>query len=250
MKESFISQGNCHILYDGDEAFDPSWFSRDTLEQKAMLSGEAPAGRASALFFQADGTEYLLKAYHRGGLCGKFVKQSYLYAGTARTRAFAEWRALAYLRGKGLPAPRPLAAACYRRGAFYSAHLITQSCRPAMPLSQYLAGNPVSDDGWAELGKVLHHLHLAGVLHPDLNAHNILYDKKKKRFWLIDFDRSKIKSVDLTYYAQHVNLARLRRSLEKLAAQAPSFHYTASCFDRLSEGYASITDEADTLLLA
>lgn len=250
MEESFIVKDNCHILYDGNKVFDSAWFDRNALTQEGMESGEAAAGRTSALFFRADGTEYLLKTYYRGGLWGKLVKQSYFHTGKTYTRAFVEWRVLAFLHRKGLPVPSPLAAACCRQGLFYTAHLITQSCRPAVPLSQYLAKNSLTDDGWADLGRVLHYLHLAGVLHPDLNAHNVLYDGDRNQFWLVDFDRSKIRSVDPTYYTQHVNLARLRRSLEKLASQLASFHYTASCFDSLSEGYGSVIEEADTLLLA
>lgn len=244
VKESFISKDNYHILYDGNVAFDSSWFDRDALRQNGMAGEETSTGRAPALFFQAGEREYLLKTYRRGGMFGRLINQLYLYTGVSRTRAFSEWRILALLRKKRLPVPRPIAATYRHVGTFYTAELITESCRPALSLSQYLAGDSLPDKSWVELGKLLHHLHLVGVLHPDLNAHNILYNKENNQFWLIDFDRSRIKSVDPTYYTQHANLARLRRSLEKLSSQKSSFKYAPDCFDKLSEGYGSVIMEA------
>ena len=240
MKETILRQGAECILYDGDGPFDLFWFKRDELARRGMAVGAAPAGRAPALFFRADGREYVLKEYHRGGLWGRVVKRAYLYTGAVRVRAFAEWRALARLHQHGLPVPRPVAAVFRRCGLLYTASLITESCRPAMPLSQYLAHQPLPVSAWSDLGRLLHRFHSSGVCHRDLNAHNILCGDG--RFWLIDFDRARFFVPQLIISVRHDNIRRLRHSLAKLSARrdqptAAVFHYDSACFDALIAGY-------------
>jgi 3-deoxy-D-manno-octulosonic acid kinase len=73
------------------------------------------------------------------------------------------------------------------------------------------------------------------VWHADLNAHNILVDDAG-RIFIVDFDRGRV----LPRYGRwaRANLARLRRSLEKVHATGRALYYTREGWSQLLKGYA------------
>ncbi len=238
MNESRIQIADRHILYDSDGAFDPAWFDTapgSGARARAESSFEAAAGgRNRAEFFQADGAEYFIKHYARGGFPARLVADRYLYTGRDRSRSFAEWRLLAALSHGGLPVPRPVAASCARRGACYTAGLITASCRPARPLAKLLREAPLGERGWRAIGRTIRRFHDEGVWHADLNAHNILMTDAAGVV-LVDFDRARLRADARAW--RRANIERLRRSLDKLAARSGALHFGGDDFDALRDAY-------------
>ncbi len=158
-----------------------------------------------------------MRHYRRGGLIAKLSQDSYLWAGAARTRSFAEWRLLAELRRRGLPVPA-LIAARYVRGLFtYRADLITELLPGTRTLTDTITGRDLSEAGWRAVGRTVGAFHREGVHHADLNANNILLaDRFRPRFMCSTSIAAGSKSRGA--WEQAV-LARLRRSLEKIKGQ-------------------------------
>lgn len=204
-----LSAGPTTILYD------------DTLVSHADEALFAPPVRTAAaggrgaawIVPDADGGEWVLRHYRRGGLPAKFVADIYLWTGLEYTRPWREWRLLAEMHALGLPVPRPVAARVVRSGIGYRGDLVTRRVPLALSLAELLANDTIASTSWEAVGACIRRFHEAGVWHADLNAHNILMDGTGG-VWLIDFDRGEWRSGDTAWKQQ--NLARLRRSLRKL----------------------------------
>jgi 3-deoxy-D-manno-octulosonic acid kinase len=207
--------------------FEPSfWAGRGQL-------AEVTGGRGSAWFIGGDAC-WVLRHSRRGGWIARWSRDRYLWAGERRVRTFAEWRLLALLAGRGLPVPTPIAARYRRSGAVYRCDLITQRIAGARALSTVLSCDPVEGRTWRHIGAAIGRLHAAGADHADLNAHNILLDGAGG-VSVIDFDRGRLRAPGV-WTAQ--NLARLHRSLTKVARGLPPDRFPAAAWDRLLDGYA------------
>lgn len=168
-------------------------------------------GRQAAWFVQAGFGDAVIRHYRRGGLVARFSADRYIWRGPERTRSLAEYRLLQFMYERGLPVPRPLAAAYWRTGLLYRAAIMIERIPDARPLVTVL------DQGHqARTALALFQMHQLGVWHADLNAYNILIDNNDK-VWLIDFDKSRPRA--LTPELRQANLLRLRRSLVKLAGE-------------------------------
>lgn len=221
------------ILYDADALgkIDSGFFEPKQWRARGALSGAA-RGRGTTWFVRHGGGELVLRHYRRGGVFGPWLGDRYLWLGLARTRAFREWHLLAELYRRGLPVPRPVAARVVRCGWYYRADLITQRIPATESLAQRLQRAPLTDAGWYALGRCLQRFHADGVWHADLNAHNFLLNDAG--IYLVDFDRGRLRgSGDWT----RANLARLQRSLTKLARVHDGFHYDAKGWNALLAGY-------------
>jgi len=196
----------------------------------------AGRGRGRVLFVDAGAQQWALRHYRRGGLVGRVLKDRYPWLGEARTRSFREWRMLARLHEAGLPVPRPVAAGWRRHGLLYTADLATARIPGAVPLSARLAAGEAVD--WQGIGRMLHDFHAAGVCHADLNAHNILLDEVGAA-WLLDFDRGRFRAPGGW---QERNLARLERSLRKIAAEPGAPPFSAAGWRALLDGYRGASD--------
>lgn len=200
------------------------------------LTGQAGRGRGRVRFVAADTGQWALRHYCRGGLVGRLVADRYPWLGEERTRSFREWRMLARLHAAGLPVPRPVAALWRRHGPGYTADLATVRVPAAAPLSARLAaGEPVD---WPGIGRVLQEFHAVGACHADLNAHNILLDGDGKA-WLLDFDRGRLRAPGAW---QARNLARLERSLRKIAAEPGAPPFSAAGWEALQSAYGEARD--------
>lgn len=212
----------------GPEHFDPAWW-----QQRERVQRTAAGGRGNALFVTAEHDEtWVLRHYQRGGLIAKFIDDTYLYLGRDNNRAFREWRLLALMCELGLPVPTPVAAQVQRTGMYYRADLITLAVPDTVTLAERLQTEHLAATRWQTLGALLAQFHAAGIDHHDLNAHNILIDNAGQ-FTLIDFDKGR----------QHppgrwreANLARLRRSLDKLSAASTGYHFAESDWQALLGG--------------
>ncbi|MGB3424388.1 MAG: 3-deoxy-D-manno-octulosonic acid kinase [Castellaniella sp.] len=182
-----------------------AWF--DAHRPDAAPVGEG--GRQAAWFVDGEHGPAVLRHYRRGGLRAKLGRESYLWLGAPRVRAYAEVRVLDHLRRAGLRVPEPLGAIYWRKNACYrNAILIAR-----IPGAQALASRLDRADP-AAVARAIAAMHAAGVWHADLNAYNILFDADDQ-VWLIDFDRARLGVVSPEQAEK--NRLRLRRSLVKVA---------------------------------
>jgi len=204
-----LSAGPATILYD-----DTLVSHADEVLFAPPVRAAAVGGRGTAWIVPgADGDEWVLRHYRRGGLPARLIEDTYLWTGLEYTRPWREWRLLAELHALGLPVPRPVAARVARDGIGYRGDLITRRVPAARALAEFLAPGTSASIPWRAVGACIRRFHEAGVRHADLNAHNILVDETGG-VWLIDFDRGERRSGDTAW--KQGNLSRLRRSLDKL----------------------------------
>ncbi len=233
--------GTQHVLYDADQLshVESMIFDPIALQQAGRVQGSAE-GRGTTHFIELGGIPCVLRHYRRGGLV-RVLGDRYLRGTLPQTRAWREWHLLADLVVQRLPVPQPVAARVITHGLFYRADLITQKLKGTCSLSQALKDRWVlSEKRWQIIGQCIRRFHDAGVYHADLNAHNILLDADE-RVWLIDFDRGDIRPPTSDW--QQANLARLRRSLDKLSrlhrTSHEIFHFTNADWQQLMRGWQS-----------
>lgn len=228
-------KGNSAILYDADTVPHPEavpFHHREASESEPVVG----AGRGGAWRVRVDGMVGALRQYRRGGMVRLFLRTSYLWTGLERTRAFCEWRLTARLHADGLPVPRPLAARVVRTAFWYRAEILTEWLSATHSLVSRLKDAELEPALWRRIGAVLRRFHRAGAWHADLNAHNILIDDGGRVF-LIDFDRGTLLAPDGAWTRS--NLARLKRSLEKVHATGEALYYTPDGWNQLLDGYAN-----------
>lgn len=186
--------------------FEPRWWiARDAVVAEAR-------GRGQTWIVREGNRQLVLRHYRRGGLIAKISHDRYVWRGEEATRPFRELRLLALMHAAGLPVPAPVAARYLRHGAAWSGDIIVEFLPDTQTLAQRLAGDGVSLETWAAIGRTLRRFHFEGVYHSDLNAHNILLRGSREVF-VIDFDGGRLRKPGLWCDS---TLVRLRRSLEKL----------------------------------
>jgi 3-deoxy-D-manno-octulosonic acid kinase len=215
----------------GEAVFDPEFWAA-----RAGLAA-APAGRGGAWFLDSGPRHWVLRHYRRGGFIARLSADRYIWAGESRVRAFAEYRLLARLIERGLPVPKPIGARYQRAGLRYRCDLITERVEGARALSAEIAAGALADEAWLSIGATLARLHAAGVDHADLNAHNVLIDRRGA-VSVIDFDRGRIRDSGVWKLR---NLRRLRRSLEKVSHNLPPGRFSKEAWESLVAGYRACT---------
>jgi 3-deoxy-D-manno-octulosonic acid kinase len=207
--------------------FDPNyWTARGEL-------ADVCGGRGAAWYVGSAAQPLVLRHYRRGGLIARISRDRYVWSGEDRVRAFAEWRLLFHLAQRGLSVPKPVAAFYRRAGLTYRCDLITQRIAPAEALSAALASTALGEPVWRAVGAAIARLHHHGVDHADLNAHNILLEENGA-VSVIDFDRGQLRAPGAWTAG---NLARLQRSLTKIAAGLPPDRYSTDSWKYLMAGY-------------
>ncbi|ROR34751.1 3-deoxy-D-manno-octulosonic acid kinase [Inmirania thermothiophila] len=222
-----------YILYDASRGEEPetAWFEPAVLGARGRVQARL-RGRGTAWVVRIGGTACVLRHYRRGGVLAPLTGDGYLWTGLARSRPWREWHLLARLAALGLAVPRPVAARVVRRGLRYRADLLTEYLPGALSLAARLARGPLEAGTWAAVGACIARFHAAGVDHADLNAHNVLLAPAGVH--LVDLDRGRIRAPGAWTEA---NLARLHRSLRKLAAQDPGFAFDEGAWSALLAGY-------------
>jgi len=259
---------------DGLPAFDPVVFDERALAARGALAGGAAAGRGNTHFIVLEGHALVLRHYRRGGLVRHLSERRYVWTGLARTRAVREFELLRELESEGLPVPSPFACAVTRHGFLWSGSLVTRRLAGRTLAEILDDGGkaplPAPAVPWAAIGRCIARFHTAGIRHADLNAHNVLLDGDE--VFLIDFDRAARRHLSTSVVAPAVaptaapgaapgaapetaaetvraeastatvppprwqsgNIARLRRSLVKLAGRG------GRAFD--IEGFAALEE--------
>ena len=227
---------NNYILYDESalktadiNLFNPIW-----LESHAEVISIS-TGRGSAWFVNFNDQQWVLRHFLRGGFISRFVRNTYWSCSLNSSRSWHEWNLLNKLYTKGLPVPRPVAANIHRRFGFYQADIIIEKIHDTETLAERLNRRRLTNDEWIKLATTIRDFHDYGVYHADLNANNILLNKKNE-FYIIDFDRGQIKKSGTW---KEANLARLKRSLNKIKYSNPQFYYTNDDWMILQNSYYS-----------
>jgi len=177
------------------------------------LSGAEQGGRASVLFVCHEQNKWVIRHYYRGGLVGRLLTDQYLWSGAHRSRSLREWELLSLMQQQALPAPVPVAAHCDRRGAWYTADLITEAIPDVRSFADLLMAGDADTVSWRAVGECIARFHEAGYFHADLNAYNIQVNSSGEVF-LLDWDRGR-KMKPGSWGRK--NLQRLQRSLRKIA---------------------------------
>lgn len=217
IEQRILTQGRAAIVYDGRSGrkITAEMFRSAYWQARNAVVGEA-SGRGVTLYVDAEGEQWVLRPYRRGGLFGRLVHRWYLFTGQSRTRCFREFRVLAQLHELGKPVPRPVGAWYQRSGLIYRAALITERIVDSETVAQKLRSGTLAPESWLAVGRCLREFHDVGLCHADLNAHNVLIDGAGK-IYLIDMDRAVFRAAADRW--QHANLARLRRSLNKVSVE-------------------------------
>jgi tRNA A-37 threonylcarbamoyl transferase component Bud32 len=229
-----LESGDAVMLYDPSLCgnFALEWFDPAYWQQLGALAGSAP-GRGSTWFFNAEGREYALRHYRRGGLIGRFNADLYFGQDVQHSRPFREFSLLRQCVQAGLPVATPVAARVVRAGNGYRGDLLTLRIPGARTLASRLREGGLSAEEWRAVGGVIAAFHRVGICHADLNAHNILFDAAGA-IRLIDFDRGQFRRPG---WWKDANLARLRRSLCKVVDASPAVPMDEAGWAALLDGY-------------
>lgn len=211
------------------------WLFDPVALQEHQLIRNKSTGRQPAFIFQYNGKNLVLRHFWRGGLIGRVLNDTYMWLGLNRTRPVREWNLLTTLSQQHLPVPQPAALRIIRRGLRYQADLITVCLPRTQTLADRLSSSALNAATWQQIGATIAKLHRYGAYHADLNARNILLQDEQAGTYLIDWDRGHLRQPAAHW--QQANLARLRRSLDKLSANLTPFHYQPSQFEDLLTGY-------------
>lgn len=232
--EQELRTGRASILYDAAQGVKPDarWFDRAFWAGRNALS-EVTAGRGQVAFIREANRRWVLRHYRRGGFVSRFLTDTFLWLGLARTRSYREWRLLATLFAEGFPVPQPVAARCERSGLVYRADLMTMEIPDTATLAKRITGKPLDAACWREVGAVIARLHRRGVHHVDLNAHNVLLDAANA-VYVIDFDRGRLRERGAW---EDAVLGRLRRSLDKIKREDASVRFGEAEWAELMAGY-------------
>ncbi|UJF19262.1 3-deoxy-D-manno-octulosonic acid kinase [Vibrio sp. SS-MA-C1-2] len=224
------------------------WFNRDLLtedpavcfepqfwQQQNRVIGSAQ-GRGTTWFVRGERIEMALRHYRRGGLFGRFIKDSYIFSDWQQTRPAQELALMEKLVEGGVRVPRPVAGRAIKSGLFYRADLLVEKIANGKDLVGLLQLAPLSHDIYVKIGEMVRKMHDLGVCHTDLNSHNILLDDQQQ-VWIIDFDKCGEKSGEGW---KSDNLARLKRSFIKEQGKR-NIHWSEPDWQALVDGYNLLT---------
>ncbi|MDR9828546.1 3-deoxy-D-manno-octulosonic acid kinase [Vibrio sp. FNV 38] len=224
-----------HFWYDPELLADnvESVFDVDYWRSKNAVIGSAQ-GRGTTWFVSGVTGDYALRHYHRGGLFGKLIKDSYLFQGLEQSRSYQELLILKALTSAGVNVPAAVAAKVTVRGLSYQADILVEKIAGAKDLFTLLGEKELSDEYFKSIGQEIKKMHEAGVNHTDLNIHNLLIDGNHK-VWIIDFDKCHFSTGE---HWKKNNLKRLFRSFEKEGKRG-AIQYQPSQLHALRFGYGN-----------
>ena len=233
-----IEAGDAVMLYDPSHGSNLSqgatlqWFEPVYWQSRGAIAGSA-AGRGSTLFIETNGIAWALRHYHRGGLLARWLGDRYFDRGESTSRPIEEFHLTRRLRHLGLPVPAVVAARYVRSGRFYRGDLITERIADVRTLAMRITALDLHDEDWYSIGQLVARCHRVGLDHADLNAHNILHGADGC-WWMIDFDRGRLRERGLWCDA---NLVRLRRSILKVGDSLPERPFDERDWAHLLSGY-------------
>ncbi len=179
-------------------------------------TSQIPGGRGVVRVVSAGPLgEAIVRLYRRGGWVETFNERRYFLG----NRAFSELVTTHRLRMRGAPVPEVLAAVQVEMRPGYEACLVTRRIPKSRSAASMLAeASPTRTPVVLESrGRAIRLLHLAGGVHPDLNAHNVLVPEEGEGpATVIDFDRGSVVAGPIGDRRAQASLRRLQRSFRKL----------------------------------
>ncbi len=234
MTPSYQRIKNQHFLYDSSilKEITPAHFEPAAWRKAGKVTHEAQ-GRGNTLFISESPHNFVLRHYKRGGIVSKLITDHYFWQGLSRTRAWREWDLLQLMIEETLPVPQAVAARVVKSGCVYTADLLMIALPECQSLAEKLKEKTLTDDILYKAGETIRRFHDHQIYHADLNAHNILINTEN-RIYLIDFDQGRQQRGE-TWKA--ANLARLERSLSKVARAAGGMDFPTTKWQHLLKGY-------------
>ncbi len=187
---------------------------------EAPLSGRGAVYAVPAPLPGPDGHEsWVVRHYYRGGaVAAPLLGDRYLAVGTPRP--LRELAATHNARTRGVPAPAVVAGAVYSAGMWYRADLVTERIPDTTDLADALWGGKAegisAEAALHATGLLVRRLEQEGILHPDLNAKNLLISESASgvRVYLLDLDGCCARDPGVPAPAFSMR-GRLERSLRK-----------------------------------
>jgi len=170
-----------------------------------------------------DPDRWVVRHYRRGGVVATWLGDRYLGVGVPRP--LRELHASLEARRRGIPTPRVVAGTVHPGPVFYRADLVTEEIPGGADLAEVLFGDasPAVDDEVALVaaGALVRALEDACVLHPDLNAKNVVLLARAGgvHAHVVDLDGCRIGPVGARTWG-HPMRQRLERSLRKHEARS------------------------------
>lgn len=188
------------------------------------------AGRGPIPVYNPPGhsSPWAIRRYRRGGGL-RFMGDRFVRLGCPRS--LRELEASARVRALGIQTPTVMAAAVYPEGPFYRADIVTEYIDDARELADLLLGTadlvvPAAADVRVQAlqatSQLVAHMAERGVVHPDLNARNILLRQTSQGMEaiLLDLDRCAISDRPEANTGFRLR-RRLARSILKLQSSRP-----------------------------
>jgi len=153
-----------------------------------------------------------------GAVAAPLLGDRYLAVG--RPRPVRELFSAHNARARGIPTPAVVAGAVYSAGFWYRADLVTEQIPDAADLAEVLFGaNPANidlEEALLATGALVRNLEQRGILHPDLNAKNVVLAPVGDELvaHLVDLDRCCARAPGVPAPAYFMR-RRLERSLRK-----------------------------------
>lgn len=182
---------------------------------------------------------WVVRHYRRGGAVARYLDDRYLAAGDSRP--MRELKASVEARKRGVPTPAVVAGAVYAAGMFYRADIVTEFIPDAESLADLLFGRSdrqIDIESTLHIaGKVVRVLEDTHVLHPDVNASNILLQDHRgaAEAHVIDLDRCNVLT-RAAPVAPRFMRDRLERSLRKLS-ELHAVEVSAAGWQALRSGF-------------
>ena len=176
-------------------------------------------GRAPVVSFPCPGLgDIVVRPCLHGGYWGRLTRD--LYFGPSR--ASSEVIRSQWLQSKKIPTPEILAVLFYPAGCFLRIDVVTSAIPASQDFVAFLSSRPKAVEkksATKAIRLLFSKLHQHGILHPDLNARNILLERKNKGpwlAWLLDVDAIRM-GANRNAAIDTLNRNRLLRSLLKRA---------------------------------
>ena len=173
------------------------------------------------------GSPCVIRRYRRGGGL-RFLGDRFVRVGCPRS--LRELEASVRVRALGIATPRVVAVAVYPEGPFYRTDIVTEYIDDARELADLLLGTAdwgvpaanVRIQALQSTSQLVAHMAERGVVHPDLNARNILLRQTSEGMEaiLLDLDRCAISDRPEASTGSRLR-RRLARSIFKLEYSRP-----------------------------
>jgi len=170
-----------------------------------------------------DPDRWVVRHYRRGGVIASWLGDRYLSVGVPRP--LRELHASLEARRRGIPTPRVVAGTVHPGPVFYRADLVTEGIPGGADLAEVLFGDASAalDDEAALVaaGALVRALEAACVLHPDVNAKNVVLQAQAGGIHahVVDLDGCRVGSASVRTRS-HPMRRRLERSLRRHEARS------------------------------